>query len=61
MQLSASKIIFPPVKIKLHWPDYWSPCCLSSVVVWGESYECTWCGCVSVGHTEYMEGRVIAP
>lgn len=54
----SGKVTFLPVRIKLHWSDYWSPCCQASVIVLGESYECTWCGCVSIGYTEYVEATV---
>jgi len=56
---ASSKVTFPPVKIKLHWPDRWSPCCLTEVTVLPlELYQCVSCGRVSMGRTEYVEATV---
>lgn len=59
--LSLKQAVFPPVTLKLHWPDRWSPCCLTEVTVLPlELYQCVSCGQISLGRTEYVEGHVVA-
>lgn len=59
--LDIKKATFPPVMLKLHWPDRWSPCCLTEVDLIGEGlYQCVSCGQISTGRTEYVEGHVVA-
>lgn len=56
------KVEFPPVKIKLHWPDRWCSYCLQEteeVPPKSEVYMCKSCRRLSYGRTEYVEGTVI--
>lgn len=55
----GSQVNFPPVRIKLHWPDRWCSYCLAETeYLPGELYRCISCGVISVGKTEYVEGKV---
>lgn len=54
-------VVFPPVALRLHWPDRWSPCCQTEVtIVSTQIYQCVSCGKLSAGRTEYVEGTVYA-
>jgi hypothetical protein len=59
--LLNDKVVFPPVALVLHWPDRWSPCCQTEVVIVDKKiYECVSCGKLSAGRTQYVEGTVRA-
>lgn len=56
----SSKVKFPPVKVKLHWPDRWCKYCLQETEYLPlELYQCPSCGRVSTGRTEYIDATVI--
>lgn len=59
MQEIDSKVKLPPVKIKLHWPDrFCSTCGQETEYLPLELYQCPSCHTVSMGRTEYIEGRM---
>lgn len=58
---AESKVNFPPVRVKLHWPDRWCSYCLAETEYLPmELYRCLSCGRISMGRTEYLMGEVIS-
>lgn len=53
------EVKFPPVTIKLHWPDRWcKECGQETEYLPLELYRCPSCGLVTVGRTEHVEGAI---
>lgn len=55
------EVIFPPVTVKIHWPEWFCSQCGQEMEVFkppSEVYLCPSCGWGSTGKTQFIGGKV---